>query len=176
MPRKLFKRWTPDPHKIRNKPGLRFLGKLLDDPNLFHLNRHSVSVAFFVGIFLCFIPFPGQIVMAACAALIFRCNLPICVALIWITNPLTIPFIFYATFKLGAWLLGHSHDRFAIELSWQWLKTSFPHLWQPLLLGCVTAGLFFGALGYLIVQWSWRWHVIDRWAKRKQIRADRKKN
>lgn len=146
------------------------MGKLLDDPNLFHLNRYSVSVAFFAGIFLSFVPIPGQIIMASLAALTLRCNLPITVALIWISNPITIPFIFYGTYKLGIWMLGREHSEFHFELSWQWLTTTFPDMWEPLVLGCLTTGLVCGALGYFIVHWFWRWHVIDRWKERKRKR------
>lgn len=170
MPRKLLRRWSPDPQKIRNAPGVRLLGKLLDDPNLFHLNRHSVSVAFFVGIFVGFLPIPGQIPLAALLALLLRCNLPISVTLVWISNPFTFPVIFYGTYKLGAWMLGEKHEPFTFELSWQWLTTGFPAIWQPLMLGSVAAGLFFGTLFYFLVRWGWRWHVIDRWKQRRDSR------
>lgn len=167
MPRKLFKRWSPDPHKIRNAPGMRFFGKLLDDPNLFHLNRHSVSVACFVGLFVCFLPIPGQILLATAAALFFRCNLPIAIALVWISNPLTFPFIFYGAYELGSWMLDRQGDRFTFELSWRWFTTGFPAIWEPLVLGCLTASIFFGTLSYGLVQWFWRWHVLDRWKERR---------
>ena len=168
MPRKIFKRWSPDPHKIRSTPALKFLGVLLHDPNLFHLNRHSVSVAFFVGLFIAFLPIPGQIPLAAIGAFLFRCNLPIAVALVWISNPLTFPFIFYGTYKLGAWMLQKPYSKFSFELSWTWLKNDFLLIWEPMLLGCLMAGLFFGCVGYLAIQWIWRWHVVTRWRERRQ--------
>lgn len=173
MPRKLLKKWSPDPNKIRRAPGLGFLGRLLDDPNLFHLNRHSVSVAVAAGVFLSFVPFPGQTVMAACAAFLLRCNLPIAVMLIWISNPVTIPFIFYATYQLGAWMLGDAYTRVPFDLSWDWLITIFPTIWKPVLLGCLTAGVLSSAMSYIVVQMFWRWHVLDKWQARKQIRKDR---
>lgn len=173
MPRKLIKRWTPDPASIKNNPALHFLGDLLHDPNLFHLNRHSVSVAFFVGIFIAFIPAPGQMAIAAGAAFLFRCNLPLSLALVWISNPITIPPIFYATYKLGAWILGTPPMDFTIELSWSWFTEELTNLWQPLLVGSLISGLTFGSLGYLCMQGFWRWHVVSNWEKRKALRQKR---
>jgi len=163
----------PDPAKVKNNPALHFLGDLLHDPNLFHLNRHSVSVAFFLGIFIAFFPIPGQMPIAAVAAFLFRCNLPLSVALVWISNPLTIPPIFYATYKFGTWILNSPPAEFAIELSWEWATQELINLWQPLLVGSLTCGLFFGILGYLCMQAFWRWHVVRNWEKRKRHRAAR---
>lgn len=177
MPRKLFKKWVPDPQKIRNTPGLSILGTLLDDPNLFHLNRHSVSTACFLGIFIGFLPIPGvQMLVVALSALIFRCNLPICITLIWISNPLTMPFMYWAELELGDWILGgHDEQEVSFELSWIWVKSILPLIWQPLLLGSVIIGLFFGGLSYFLVQWFWRWHVIDRWKARKKKKAEKQR-
>ncbi|ACR14690.1 DUF2062 domain-containing protein [Teredinibacter turnerae] len=174
MPRKLFKRWSPDPAKIRNIKALNFLGALLHDPNLFHLNRHSVSVAFFVGLFCAFLPVLGQIPLAALGALFFRCNLPISVALVWISNPFTFPVIYFATYKLGVKLMQLEPKPFHFEMSWQWFATEFAAIWEPLLLGSLIASLFFGCLGFLIIQWTWRWHVIQRWQERRAQRLAQK--
>lgn len=172
MPRKILKRWLPDPTKIRSTPTLRFLGTLLHDPNLFHLNRHSVSVAFFVGLFVAFLPTLGQIPIAAIGALIFRCNLPISMSLVWISNPLTFPIIYFATYKLGARLMQIPPHPFHIEMSWHWFATEFLLIWEPLLLGSMIASVFFGCVGYITIQWTWRWHVIQRWQLRKQRKQD----
>ncbi len=173
MAKKLIQRWMPDPEKIRAIPALHFLGDLLHDPNLFHLNRHSVSVAFFVGIFIAFLPIPGQMPAAAIAALMFRCNLPLAVALVWISNPLTIAPIFYACYKLGAWVLQTPPLAFSIELSWQWATNELVKLWKPLITGSLLCALTFGGLGYITMQGFWRWQVMRNWERRQQIRQGR---
>lgn len=173
MARNLLKRFIPTPAAIKSNPALHFLGDLLHDPNLFHLNRHSVSVAFFWGLFIALLPIPGQLPVAAGAALLFRCNLPITVALVWITNPFTMPFFFYLTYKVGSLILQSEPLMVEPELTWDWLANEFGHLWKPLLLGSVLTGLIFGALGYFGMQMYWRWHVNHSWRKRQKNRADK---
>lgn len=172
MPKKLFKRWTPDPEKLHNKRGLRFLGSLLRDPNLFHLNRHSVSVAFFIGIFIAFLPIPGHIPLVALAALVFRCNLPISITLIWISNPLTFPFILIAAYKIGTIILQMPIEPLNIEISWEWFKSHLLHIWEPVIVGSLFMSLLFGGLSYLVIQWVWRWYIWQLWKKRKQNRLN----
>lgn len=170
MPRKLFKRWLPEPAKVRDTQSLQFLGTLLHDPNLFHLNRHSVSVAFATGLFLAFLPIPGQIPLAALAALWLRCNLPLAVALVWISNPLTFPVIFYAAYKVGLWFLDAPYIPFSFELSWHWFSNKFLEIWKPLVLGSLIFSIFFSAAGYLLIQGLWRWSVVQKWKQRARSR------
>lgn len=170
MPKKWFKSWMPSQEFVQRHRSLSFLGSLLHDPHLFHLNRHSISVAFFVGLFVAFLPIPGQIALAALMALRLRCNLPLAVILVWVSNPLTFAFIFYAEYWLGSSILMQEESAFYFEWSWAWFKDFFPSIWQPLLLGSILCSLFFGCLGYLTIQWSWRWHVSRKWHKRKLVR------
>ena len=177
MPRKLFKRFTPDSAEIKANPGLRFLGPLLHDPNLFHLNRYSVSMAFLVGVFLAFIPMPGQMAVAAIIALWVRCNLPIAVALVWITNPVTIAPIFFSTYQLGLWLLDVPEAQHATSaISWETLHNiDFTNIWKPLLVGSLCAGSFFSLLSYFTIRYTWRFYVIFQWHHRREKRAKKNK-
>ena len=95
MPKRFLKRYMPKEHDIRNHKHMRYFGKLLHDPNIWHLNRRSVAGAFSVGLFMAMVPVPFQMILAAAAAIPCRVNLPISVGLVWITNPLTMPAIFY---------------------------------------------------------------------------------
>ncbi len=167
MPRKLIQRFLPTPEKIKNQKGLHLLGDWLHDPNLWHINRVSVSRAFAVGLFMAFVPLPSQMVMAAALAIWFRCNLALSVALVWITNPVTMPVIFYAAYKFGTLLLNTPPTDFAFELTWEWLGSELATIWQPFLLGCFVSGLIAALLGMYGSSLLWRWHVVHRWQKRK---------
>lgn len=173
MARKLIRRFVPSPAAIKDKPGLRFLGGLLQNSSLFHLNRRSVSLAFFVGIFVAFLPMPFQMPLAAVLALWVRCNLPLAVALVWITNPLTMPVIFFATYQFGRWLLQTPPMTVSLEFSWHWLVNEFALIWKPLLVGSVLSGLFFATLGFISIQVFWRWQVAKSWQLRKLRRRQR---
>ena len=105
MPRRLFKRYMPHPDRIKDNKSLRFLGSLIHDPNLWHLNRHSVSRAMAIGLFWAMIPMPLQMLAAAASAITGRANLPISIGLVWLTNPITMPPVFYCSYKFGAWLM-----------------------------------------------------------------------
>ena len=104
MPRRLFKRYMPDPESIRSQKSLRFLGKLTHDPNLWHLNRHSVSRAMAAGLFAAFIPMPMQMLLAAGLAVWIRSNLPIRRIGLADQSDHDAPGL-YCTYKLGAWLM-----------------------------------------------------------------------
>lgn len=173
MPRKLIKRFLPTPEKIKQQKGLQILGDWLHDPNLWHINRVSVSRAFAVGLFMAFVPLPTQMVMAAALAVYFRCNLPLSVALVWLTNPVTMPVIFYAAYKIGALLLNTPVDEFGFELSWQWLGSELSRIWQPFLLGCFVSGVLAALLGSYGANALWRWHTRRRWQQRIEKRKNR---
>jgi hypothetical protein len=95
MPRRLLRRYLPDHRRIREHRHLQFFGDRLHDPNLWHLNRRSVAGAMGVGVFVALLPTLGQMAVAAAAAIWLRVNLPLAVAMVWITNPLTMPPIFF---------------------------------------------------------------------------------
>jgi uncharacterized protein (DUF2062 family) len=167
MARKFLKGLLPDPDRVKKHKSLRLLDTWLHEPNLWHLNRHSVSLAAFIGVFIAFIPLPAQMITAAIFAIVFRANLPISVCLVWITNPLTIAPIFYLAYKVGAAILDTPTEDIHFHLTLHWLKHSLAHNWQPFLLGSFICGLFFGLLSSTLTYWAWRKYAIKRWHKRR---------
>ena len=159
MPKKFFKRYSPDPKRIENTPGLGMLGSRLQQPNLWHFNRHSISKAFAIGLFCMWLPFPFQSIIAAISAIYLRANLALSVALVFITNPITIPPMFFFAYRLGNLVLGRESLTFDIELSWAWMTQSLILTWQPLFLGCFLMALFTSMLGFLGIQILWRYNV-----------------
>jgi uncharacterized protein (DUF2062 family) len=176
MPKKFIKRFMPDHVVIRNHKTLnRVFGTLLHEPNLLHLNRRSVSGAFFVGLFLAFVPLPIQMLLAAGFSIMLRINMPITIGLVWITNPLTMGPIFYFSYKVGTWILGTPMEDIDFELSWAWLQTELIAIWQPFLLGCFVTGLTAGVLGAVTIRLLWRLHLVRYIKARRLRRQEREK-
>ncbi|ALG66816.1 DUF2062 domain-containing protein [Beggiatoa leptomitoformis] len=170
MAKHLFKRWLPQAHHVRTNPKLQFLGTWLQDGNLWHLNRHSLSGGMAVGLFAAFIPMPLQMLPAAIFAVWFRVNLPLAVSLVWITNPLTMPPVFYFAYRLGNYLLGGATEYETFEMSMDWFIDALDNIWIPLYLGSLILSCLFALLGYVITQGLWRYYVVRAWQKRKARR------
>ncbi len=174
MPKKLLQRYMPTPEFIRNHKHLQFLGKALHDPNLFHLNRRSASGAMAVGLFFAFVPMPFQMVPAAAGALLFRVNLPISIALVWLTNPLTMGPIIFACYQLGVLLLGIAPDARLTHLDWgnaQHLLDNLGAVGWPLFVGSIAVGAICSLLGYTITRFLWSWSVMQQLRKRRAKRS-----
>ncbi len=158
----------PDPEKLKQQKSLQFLGDRLHEPNLWHLNRRSVSLAFAVGLFAAWIPTPGQMAIAAVAAFYFRANLPISVALVWITNPITMPAMFYFAYYIGVLLLGGDTLGADFEFSLESILSSLGDIGAPFLLGCLVLGIVSSLLGYFGIGLYWRYNVSKQWRNRKR--------
>ena len=156
MPKKILGRWLPAYSKIKKSPAFQWMGPMFARPNLFHINRASVSTSFFIGIFVAFLPIPGQTFIAAFLALLFSSNLPIAVVLVWISNPLTIAPLFIFTYGVGVLLLGMEFIDFTLEFSWSWIITQGKLIWLPLLTGSFITGLVCGGSGYILINLLWK--------------------
>ncbi len=167
MSKKLLLRFMPDREKIKGIKALEFLGEKLHRPNLWHFNRRSVSLAFAIGFWAMYTPpLPWQMAIAGVLAIYFNANLPIAVALVWITNPVTWIPMYFVAYKAGAWVLGQGSFQFeqfsqlfSIEKAWE--------LGAPLLLGCFILMNLGAVLGYFGVQFLWRRAVLHKLLLRK---------
>ena len=168
MPKKLLQRYIPNPEKLKQYKHLKMFGSLLHDTNLWVLNRKSVPGAFAIGLFSAWVPIPFQMILAAALAIMFRVNVPVSVALVWITNPLTMPFMFYLAYLLGANLLGIDVNHFHFEASWAWLKDSLTTIGPSFLLGCAVMSVTWSISGYFILRSLWKYATLIKWQNRRQ--------
>ncbi len=168
--KRIIQRFMPDSKSIKENKYLKIFGSLLHNPNLWHLNRSSVARAFAVGLFIAFVPIPFQMVVAAGAAILCQANLPISVALVWLSNPLTIPFIFYFCYRIGALLVDSGGQGLHFEANLQWIIDSFATIGPAFLVGCSVMAVLSSLLGYFAIHGFWRYSTMSAWKERLQKR------
>ena len=152
-----MKNWfkLPTKEQIQSHQYLAFIKDHLDEPNLWHITRESISRGALVGLFMTFMPMPFQMVLAIIIGLLVRANLILTVVLCWVSNPITMGPMMYACYRLGCYLLGKAPNGFPHSLSD--ILVAIANIWQPLVLGCVVTGALFGIIGYLFVILAWKW-------------------
>ncbi len=173
MAKNLIKSWFPAYDSVRSHSGLKLLGPRLRAPDLWHMNRRSVAGAFAVGLFVAFLPVPLQMVLAAVIAVWVRVNLPISVLLVWVSNPLTMPPIFYTAYTIGRWILDVPPRSFRVEMTLEWFTTDLLTIWKPLVMGSLVLAVVASVSGYLVIRILWWINVVER-LKLKRARMHRK--
>lgn len=170
MPRRLVKRLAQQIYARRDKWYLRIFGDRLTDSHLWSLNRHSITTAFGVGIAVSFIPLPVHLLLVVLAALWWRLNLAVAIAGAYLVNPFTMVPIYYAAYRVGAWLLRFRPRHFEFHLTWNWLEHGLGPAWKPFLFGCLVCGIVCGFAGRYLLEYSWRAAALRRYRNRQERR------
>ena len=155
----------------RAKVNLGWLDKHLHDPCLWNWNRKSTSKAFAVGLFCAFLPMPFQMVVAAVLAVFFSANILLSIALVWVTNPITMGPIFYFLYKLGCIVLDTKIDpnfSFSLDYLQEVITSGLP----ALLVGSFIFATTSAIVGYTAIQWMYRHKVVKRIKRWKNQRFD----
>ncbi len=159
-----MRRWIGE-ERIRKQKWLARLGTRVHRPGLWRYNRRAIAKGLAIGLFVAFIPLPCQMLLAAIGAAWSNSNLPVSVAAVWLTNPITIPPLFYLAFRVGASLLGYE-----LHAPADWSLQSVLHLAGeavgPFLAGCLITGLVAALAGYVAVEAIWRVRIWRRWRRR----------
>lgn len=117
-----------------------------------------------LGLLIAFMIPLGQVIVAAFAALYFRAHIPIAAATTFVTNPLTLPFIYFAAYQVGAALIPGAA---AWPAEGVLSLTGLGGLVWPIMLGFVVIGLVSSALGYAVSALWWRSRLAARWQRRR---------
>lgn len=167
MPRKHLRKYIPNPNTFKNHESLGRIKHLLEEPNLWHLNRNSVSRGCLIGMFMAMVPLPMQMLGAAILSIFFKANLPIAVALTWITNPFTTPFVLFISYKVGAFLLGQQSN-IQLNLTWEAIEHDIAIIGPALMTGILVNALVVSVLSYYLVRGIWWSYIVLKFRERKK--------
>lgn len=166
MLRKWLKRIS-NKNFINQHASLRKLKNHLQDPNLWSINSVSLARGVSLGILVAFIPLPFQMIIAALLSMIFRANLPVAVALTWITNPITFIPINLLVYHVGSLILGTSNgatistpvwDFSSLPAFWDSLISWISHLSYVYLIGLSIVAISAAVVSYFLVVILWRFN------------------
>jgi uncharacterized protein (DUF2062 family) len=104
--------------------------------------------------------------LAAAAAILFHTNMALSIVLVWISNPVTIPPMFYFAYLVGTWVIGEPPQDFEFHLTFEWLANELASSWKPFLTGCFILATVSSIVGYFTVSQLWIYTVRKQRAKR----------
>ena len=155
---------------------LRPFAPHLTHPSLWRMTRRSVPRGVAVGLFVAvIIPFMHTVI-AALLAIPTRANVAVAAVFTLLVNPLTIPPMYYAAYRIGSWELHHDStlldpmaaERFSSELSR--LLFWIHHASAPIAVGILTIAAVLATVGYLAASLVWSFWSRSRWQHRRQAR------
>lgn len=89
------------------KPYLEPLLRIFQQPKLWSFRPREAAGGIALGIFLAFTPLMGaHMILGIIAASLFKVNLPLLLLCVWISNPITYPFLLFFYYYMGCFLLG----------------------------------------------------------------------
>jgi len=118
------------------------------------VNRKMVTRGLLVGLFIAFIPMPFQMLAVLGVTPFLRFNVPIALAMCWLSNPFTMPPMYYMEYLTGCWLL-HIPPIDNIEMTVDWFKENLEDIFIPLYTGTFFYSVTVAPAVYFLVNWLW---------------------
>ncbi len=112
---------------------------------------------------------PFQMLAVLACTPLLKFNVPLAISMVWLSNPITMPFMYYIEYLTGALLLGKSH--LSVELNMQWFEHNLENIFVPLYTGALLYAIVVSIAIFYGVNWLWIYSV-----KKEKRHAKRKKN
>ena len=132
------------------------------------VNRKSITRGLLIGIFWGFIPMPMQMLAVVFTTPFVKFNVPIAISMVWLSNPITMPFMYYMEYLTGAFMLGMEHLK--VQMTIDWFHGHLGDIFIPLYVGTLFYAITVSVLVYYGVNWLWIKSVHKE--KRHQKRKD----
>src|SRR6478672_10154794 len=169
-------RHIPTRETVHRHRLLRPFASHLTHSSLWRMTRRSVPRGVALGLFVAVIIPVMHTAIAAVLAIPARANVAVAALFTLVVNPLTIPPLYYAAYRIGSWELHHdaslvnpaAAERFSSELSRLlfWIHQAS----GPIAIGVLTIAVGSAIVGYLASAFVWRFWSRSRWQQRRHTR------
>jgi uncharacterized protein (DUF2062 family) len=171
-----IRRHIPTRETVHSHRLLRPFAPHLTHSSLWRLNRRSVPRGVALGLFVGIIIPVMHTAIAAILAIPTRANVAVAAICTLLINPLTIPFVYYLAYRIGAWELHQdaslvnpaAAERFSSELSriLFWIHEAS----GPITVGVLTLALGAAVVGYFGSSFIWKSLSRNRFRRRREQR------
>ena len=134
-----------------------FIKKSKVPPEYLFPNRKMISKGVFIGIFIAFIPMPMQMALVLAVMPFTRFNVPIALAMCWLSNPFTMPPMYYMEYLTGSFILGTQVA--PVEMTLDWFSANIDDIFIPLYFGTALYSIFGSLTAYWAVNHFWKGSV-----------------
>jgi len=165
----------PTRDQIAGNRWLGWLAPYLGHPKLWHWSRRGVALGVGIGVFFGLLIPVAQIPLSAAVAVAMRANLPAAMASTLVSNPVTFAPIYYAAFRLGAWVTGEDAETAAAAAEAADPATTaadagilqrIAALGLPLIIGLAITATLAGLMSYALISVAWYWHIKHKRRRR----------
>jgi uncharacterized protein (DUF2062 family) len=129
------------------------LTKPLYDRDLWTPCRHTVAGGISIGLFFAMLPIPMQMLCAALSCMRARVNIPVAMAICWVSNPFTHPPLILVQLSFGQWI------RSVVDLPLPFDQETHIHFMElnitgspaDFFVGCLSSAILLSVLAYPVV-------------------------
>ncbi|WP_297440913.1 DUF2062 domain-containing protein [Sulfurimonas sp.] len=122
-------------------------------------NRKMISRGVLIGLFIAFIPMPMQMAAVLLFVPFIKFNVPVALAMCWLSNPITMPPMYYMEYLTGSFLLGIIPE--PVEMTLEWFSNNLEKIFVPLYFGTAIYSIFGSISAYFLVNYLWK-SSVDR--------------
>jgi uncharacterized protein (DUF2062 family) len=152
-----------------------FLDKYKLPKSYFGINRRAVTRGIAVGLFWAFIPMPMQMLAVIATTPFLKFNVPIAISMVWISNPFTMPPMYYIEYITGNFILGQE-GIVTIEPTVQWFKDNLQDIFIPLYAGAAFFSIIITGIIFYILNRLWVHSVKSEKEGKTEHRRQREEN
>ena len=167
MIRKVFKKKPSGGNKID-----AFLEKYNLPKAYLSVNRRMITRGVGIGLFWAFIPMPMQMLAVMATTPFVRFNVPIAISMVWLSNPFTMPPMYYMEYLTGNFILGREGIE-DIELTMSWFTAHFDDILVPLYTGTAFYSIVVSGIIYVVLNRLWVRSVKTEQEETRKIRKKR---
>ena len=161
MMRKFFRKKASRKGKIDT-----FLDKYNLPRAYFNINRKMITRGVAIGLFWGFVPMPMQMLAVVATTAFLRFNVAIAIAMVWLSNPFTMPPMYYMEYLTGNFILGRE-DIDNIEMTMEWFSANIGDIFVPLYVGTAFYSIVVSIIVYFVLNWLWIHSVKSERDERK---------